>query len=78
MNTLRERLRFKRFELGLTQAELAERASVKQQTIHLIEAGKTIHPRCVFDLARALKCDPCWLLYGKSSGSGGGNTRHAT
>lgn len=67
MKTLRERLKLKRVELGLTQAELANRVSIKQQTIHLIEAGKTVHPRCIFDLARALKCDPSWLLYGESA-----------
>lgn len=65
MNTLSERLKSKRLELGLTQSELAGNASIKQQTIHLIEAGKTTHPRCLFDLARALNCDPSWLLYGK-------------
>lgn len=67
MNTLHERLKFKRMELGLTQSELAARASIRQQTIHLIESGKTEYPRCLFDLARALKCDPYWLLYGKST-----------
>lgn len=64
MNTLRERLKSKRLALGLTQSELAERVSLKQQAIQLIEAGKTLQPRCILGLARALKCDPSWLLYG--------------
>ena len=64
MNTLKERLKSKRLELGLTQAELADRVLLKQQTIQLIEAGKTLQPRCILRLAHVLKCDPSWLLYG--------------
>ncbi|SCC62135.1 helix-turn-helix domain-containing protein [Kosakonia oryziphila] len=67
MNTLRERLKFKRLELGLTQSALAERVSLKQQSIQLIEAGKTLQPRCILGLARALKCDPNWLIFGDES-----------
>lgn len=66
MNNLCERLRYKRNKLGLTQARLAELSKTKQQTIQLIESGQTKRPRCLFDLALALKCDPMWLMYGDS------------
>ncbi|HAS1170458.1 MULTISPECIES: helix-turn-helix domain-containing protein [Enterobacter] len=68
MQTIKERLKMKRLEHEMTQAELAEQAGVKQQSIQLIEAGVTKRPRYLFELAKALDCDPGWLLYGKTSG----------
>ncbi|WP_336994394.1 helix-turn-helix transcriptional regulator [Lelliottia amnigena] len=68
MQTIKERLKKKRLELAMTQAELAEKAGVKQQSIQLIEAGVTKRPRYLFELANALECDPGWLLYGSKSG----------
>ncbi|WP_312412325.1 helix-turn-helix transcriptional regulator [Pseudescherichia sp.] len=68
MQTIKERLKKKRLELDMTQAELAEKAGVKQQSIQLIEAGVTKRPRYLFELANALGCDPAWLLYGKKPG----------
>ena len=67
MQTIKDRLKKKRIELDMTQAQLAEKAGVKQQTIQLIEAGETKRPRYLVELANALGCDPSWLLYGKKS-----------
>ncbi|GAA0468146.1 helix-turn-helix transcriptional regulator [Tatumella punctata] len=66
MDDLSHRLKQKRAELNLTQAQLAEMVGVKQQSIQLIESGKTQRPRLLFEIAHALKCDAAWLLYGKS------------
>lgn len=65
MNTISQRLKQKRMELNLTQAQLAEKAGMKQQSYQQIEAGTTKRPRYLFELAEALQCDPSWLLYGK-------------
>lgn len=66
MQTISERIKQKRAELNLTQAELAEKAGIKQQSIQQIESGATKRPRFLFEIADALQCDPSWLLYGKS------------
>ncbi|MCL2892497.1 helix-turn-helix transcriptional regulator [Brenneria populi subsp. brevivirga] len=68
MKTLSERLKKKRLELNMTQAELAQKVGVKQQSIQLIEAGETKRPRFLFEIAKALGCDPSWLQYGDSDG----------
>lgn len=68
MKTLSERLKKKRLELNMTQAELAQKVGVKQQSIQLIEAGETKRPRFLFEIAKALDCDPSWLQYGDSDG----------
>lgn len=67
MQTIKDRLKKKRIELDMTQAQLAEKAGVKQQTIQLIEAGETKRPRYLVELADALGCEPSWLLNGKKS-----------
>ncbi|MCG7368035.1 helix-turn-helix transcriptional regulator [Pantoea sp. ACRSH] len=69
MDTISQRLKQKRMELNLTQAQLAEKAGMKQQSIQQIEAGSTQRPRFLFELAAALQCDPLWLQYGKKRGS---------
>ncbi|WP_313684158.1 helix-turn-helix domain-containing protein [Pantoea sp.] len=68
METLSDRLKQKRAELNLTQAQLAELAGTKQQTIQQVESGLTKRPRFLIELAIALKCDAHWLLYGDRSG----------
>lgn len=65
METISERLKQKRSELNLTQAELAKKAGIKQQSIQQIESGATKRPRFLFEIASALHCDPSWLQYGK-------------
>lgn len=64
METLSDRLKQKRTELKLTQAQLAEMAGTKQQSIQQIESGLTKRPRFLVELSVALKCDPLWLIYG--------------
>lgn len=66
MGTISQRIKQKRGELNLSQAQLAERAGMKQQSLQAIEAGNTKRPRFLFELASALHCDPEWLLYGEN------------
>ncbi|ELG3573351.1 helix-turn-helix domain-containing protein [Salmonella enterica] len=61
---LASRVKHRRQDLGLTQAEVAERAGIRQQSIDAIESGKTLKPRNLLQLAEALQCDPKWLLCG--------------
>lgn len=68
MKTISERLKQKRLELEMTQDELANAAGVSQQSIQLIEAGITKRPRFLFEIAKALDCDPSWLQYGNNDG----------
>lgn len=61
---LANRAKKRRTELNLTQAEVAKRAGISQQSIEAIENGKTLKPRNLLALAAALECDPKWLLLG--------------
>lgn len=61
---LANRAKKRRLELNLTQAEVAQRAGIAQQSIEAIENGKTRKPRNLIPLAAALECDPKWLLLG--------------
>ncbi|WP_414162855.1 helix-turn-helix domain-containing protein [Superficieibacter sp. BNK-5] len=65
MKTISDRLKDRRKSLSLTQEELANLAGVKQQTIQLIESGKTKRPRYLAELAKALDCESYWLLHGE-------------
>lgn len=58
METISQRLKQKRTELKMTQAQLAEKAGMKQQSIQQIESGETKRPRFLLELATALQCDP--------------------
>ncbi|MGQ6548281.1 LexA family protein [Serratia sp. IR-2025] len=64
--SLAERVKNTRIELGLTQAELAEKVGTSQQGILSIESGRTHRPRYLPELAKALNCDIDWLLTGLS------------
>ena len=64
LNSLGERMRFRRRELGLTQDELALLSGTNQAVIQKIENGKSLHPRKLDVIADALKITPAWLLYG--------------
>ena len=64
LNSLGERLRFRRRELGLTQDELALLSGTNQAVIQKIENGKSLRPRKLDVIADALKITPAWLLYG--------------
>lgn len=62
--SLANRVKQKRSELGLTQTEAAERAGIRQQSWASIEDGKTLKPRNIVGIAKALNCDPSWLMNG--------------
>ena len=64
LNSLGERLRFRRRELGLTQDELALLWGTNQAVIQKIENGKSLRPRKLDVIADALNITPAWLLYG--------------
>ncbi|EGT3581528.1 TPA: helix-turn-helix domain-containing protein [Klebsiella pneumoniae] len=63
--TLGQRAFKRRKELGLTQRELAKRVSVAHVTISQWERDDT-EPvgKRLFALAKGLKCEPTWLLFG--------------
>lgn len=62
--SLAERVKQKRLELGLTQSEAAEKAGIRQQSWASIEDGKTLKPRNIVGIGKALNCDPTWLMNG--------------
>ena len=69
MNTISQRLRKKREEMNLSQAQLAEKAGMTQQSLQAIEAGNTKRPRFLLEIASVLQCDAHWLLYGEDRSS---------
>ncbi|AXF76642.1 LexA family transcriptional regulator [Erwinia tracheiphila] len=62
--SLADRVKKRRNETGLSQAEAAEKAGIRQQSWASIEDGKTLKPRNIVGIAEALKCDPAWLMNG--------------
>lgn len=62
-----ERIKHKRTELGLTQAELAKRVGITQQSLQKIEDGRTQNPRKLLNLAKELNCSPEWLQLGTAT-----------
>jgi len=66
MNKLSQNVRLKMKSLGLTQADLAEKAGVAQPTIHRLLSGKIATTTKLVELAQALQCDVEWLLTGES------------
>lgn len=66
--TIAERIKQKRKTLKLTQAELANRVGMSQQSLQKIENGVTRHPRKIIELAAKLECTAEWLMYGPTLG----------
>ncbi len=64
MPSLGERLRARRSELGLSQAELATAAGMSQQGVVSIEGGDVQRPRRLMELADVLQVSVDWLLNG--------------
>lgn len=64
--TIASRMKQRRKALGLTQLELANSIGISQQSIESIENGRTHKPRNILALAKALQCNPEWLLNGKN------------
>jgi len=48
----------------MTQTEAAEKAGIRQQSWQSIEDGKTLKPRNIIGIAKALNCDASWLMNG--------------
>ncbi|AMW64499.1 transcription repressor (endogenous virus) [Pseudomonas phage phiAH14a] len=61
---LKDRLKQARKHAGLTQAELAERAGIKQASISEIERGLTRSSSHLVRLAQICNVDPVWLSEG--------------
>ena len=64
MDTLAERLRRKRTEVGWTQEQLAQKVKSSQAVIQKIENGKSLRPRRIDLIAEALGTTPAWLMFG--------------
>ncbi|MBG6247008.1 MULTISPECIES: helix-turn-helix transcriptional regulator [Symbiopectobacterium] len=64
MELISQRIKQKRLENNFSQAQLAKKVGMRQQSLQAIESGKTKRHRLFFELAEALQCDPHWLLYG--------------
>jgi transcriptional regulator with XRE-family HTH domain len=58
------RMRSRRKDLGWTQTELADKVGTSQAVIQKIENGKSLRPRILEELARALDVKPAWLMFG--------------
>ncbi|MFS6817213.1 MULTISPECIES: XRE family transcriptional regulator [Citrobacter] len=67
--SIAERVKLRRSELGMTQAELAAKAETSQQAIQQLEDGKTRRPRYLPELSVALNCSVKWLLTGNDDNS---------
>jgi transcriptional regulator with XRE-family HTH domain len=64
MDTLAKRAKAARIHLKLNQAKVAEISGLKQADISKIENGKILRTTGIVGLAKALRCDPEWLLTG--------------
>ena len=64
---LKDRVKFAREQLGLTQDDLAKKVGVTQQTIAKLEKGGIEHPRYFRRLALALNVTEHWLLTGNDT-----------
>lgn len=64
--TLGIRLRTARQRKSWTQQKLATRANTTQSVIQKIEEGKSVRPRNLVAIAKALKVEPSWLMFGVS------------
>jgi len=65
METLADRLRSERTAAGLSQAQLAKIAGIRQQAISGIEQGITKGTRHLVPIAAALGLNPDWLQTGQ-------------
>ena len=63
--TLGARVRQCRLALAWSQAELARRIGIKQQSIDQLESGKVSRPRYIVELSEALNVPLEWIRHGK-------------
>ncbi|WP_153100821.1 helix-turn-helix domain-containing protein [Paraburkholderia hayleyella] len=68
MDTFGERVRAKRIEAGLTQADLARDSGISQSTIAQIESGRNQGSKHLLALAEALHVTALWLQNGGRTG----------
>ncbi len=66
VETLANRVRKTRRSKSWTQQKLADLAHTTQAVIQKIENGKSLRPRNIVALAKALEVDPSWLMFGAS------------
>ncbi|WP_435237456.1 LexA family protein [Psychromonas sp. PT13] len=64
MNRLSKNIKSRMKTLGLTQKQLADKAGTTQVSIHRMISGKVLKTTKIVELAKALNCDPEWLLNG--------------
>ncbi len=62
--SIAERLIDARKEKGLTQARLGEKSGTNQAVIQKIENGRSLMPRSIMRIAKALDVNPAWLMFG--------------
>lgn len=64
METLQERLKKRRLQLGLTLAQVADQIGVKEATVQRYESGAIQNIKCqtIIKLSETLKCSPSYLL----------------
>lgn len=64
LNTLGLRVKYLRRQKEWTQEQLAIECGSTQGVIQKIENGKSLQPRIIMQLARALEVDAQWLQFG--------------
>lgn len=69
METLGQRIKRRREELGLDQIELARRAGISQPTLANLERGKNERTKFLSEIARELETTTEWLNSGKGESS---------
>ena len=64
METLQERLKKRRLQLGLTLAQVADQIGVKEATVQRYESGAIHNIKChtILKLSEILNCSPSYLL----------------
>lgn len=66
LDTIAERLKYARSRKGFTQEELAKMTNTSQDVIQKIENGKSLRPRNIEKIAKALDVSPAWLQFGSA------------
>lgn len=65
VKTFADRLKARRRELNMTQAELAAKLGLSQGTIGNLESGIRNLPRDIVSMAAVLRCSADWLMTGR-------------
>lgn len=68
--SIAKRLLDARIKAGMSQADLAEKVGVSQQSIQKIESGQTSAPRRIEDIAKAVNISAQWLQFGARDENG--------